>query len=243
MKKLLLSLITIILSITCNAQPKINKTSLGLFYLLINRPIETSCVTSRLNPSYYFENYYPTYSSDKNKYGNVVIGDSSIDIPFRNGFNYDRVKTKMVAVSGNTLCDINAQFDSSVLLENSPNNFILGTLGGNDLLNGVNDENVFNNFKFVLNKIKEKNISGKLVLIGTHPTLINSINLRKDLINLRIKQYSENHFGENKVCYIEPMDILGTSVDSSKMMDNIHLRAEYSIQIFNLIPSKCGVTL
>lgn len=247
MKKLIAIILTILLVVNC-VQHQSNKKknySIAISYFFLNKPIEPKCVIDQYNPSYYATNYMPTYSIDRNKYTNVVIGDSTIDIPFRNGYAYNTSTTKMVAVSGNTLCDMYNQFDTSIPNENFPTNFIISSLGGNDYLRGISDSDILNNFKFMFSKIQERKPSGKIVLIGVHPTLIDSINKRKDANNKTLKDYALSQ--NSNVCYIEPMDSTGKTsgqlADVNQMLDNIHMTVSLSSTIFDTIPSKCGVSL
>ena len=245
--KLITIILSILLILNCS-QHKSNKKrnySIAISYFFLNKPVEPKCVIDQYNPTYYASSYMSTYSIDKKRYTNVVIGDSSIDIPFRNGYAYNTSTTKLVAVSGNTLCDMYNQFDTSIPIENAPVNYILGTLGGNDYLRGISDSDILNNFKFAFGKIQERKPSGKIILIGVHPTLIDSINKRKDVNNKTIKDYALSQ--NSNVCYIEPMDstgkTAGQAADSSQMLDNIHMIVSLSSTIFDTIPSKCGVSL
>jgi hypothetical protein len=138
--------------------------------------------------------------------------------------------TQNRAVSGNTLCDM---YEQSSSLSFTPKTIVIASLGGNDLLRHINNDNIITTGKDLVTDLRRRYPSVFLIGIGVHPTKVDYANQNRSSINTALQPLLN--------CYVDP-DPSFTSGDSD-YTDSIHYSAQVSLRIREAIATNCGVQL
>ena len=239
-------LLLLVLLVGCNTDDRKKKEEekLKLLGLVIATNMQYQSQSCR---AYYGEanflfphsQYYPSFVAKKTGYTNAIIGDSTMDISssYSGWLSSGSVS---YAVSGNTMCDMLEQFRT---LNPSVNNVLIATNGGNDLLRKVAIDRIESTGKELINTVNSVK-TGKLAVIGIHPTRVDYANQNRNDLNNRIKTYTESVGG----CYVGglddliPLDSQGRA-DQSYMLDSIHYNESVSNNVKSKILNICGVSL
>lgn len=186
--------------------------------------------------------YYVKFKADLKQYKYIIRGNSTMDISCAYPGFYDTSTTQCVAVSGNKLCDILEQTPAINTI--IPDAMILSAIGGNDLLAHFPNSYIKRTVKDLIDDTRSKWPNTKIVLVGTHPTLMDYANANKGEIN----NYAKNYLATMpNTCHIDPLPIFGKlegeAADQTQMIDGIHYNEAMSFLIKDEILNKCGVAL
>lgn len=234
MKKIL-SLITLIGCMNPEIAPPITGVLFQEFYEY------HSCMDRSIpNPAYMLPQKYSYFKLDSKQYNNVIIGDSTMD--FSSSYpGFLSPWTQSTAVAGNKMCDIITQL--AAINTEDPENIILSTPGGNDLLVGNSRKHVKNLIRDLVIRLNKKFPGAKITVVGIHPTLADQINSEKKYINDYVILQLENIHG----CYVDPLLVFqvreGERAPGVLMFDQIHYTREVSFLIKEAIRIRCGVVL
>ncbi len=188
--------------------------------------------------------YWPTYSTVTQQYKNIVIGDSTMDISKSTAGWYDPTITYVYSVSGNRFCDMTRQWIPQSRQTNVQV-VIIGTAGGNDLLQNENLTEIVNNGKILINKVRSQWPSAKIVMIAIHPTQVSSANTNKPTTNNAIQTYLN---GMSNTCFYDPWPLFTgvtnntMAAQSSDMLDSIHYNSSMALKIKTALNTNCGIT-
>lgn len=249
MKKLILVVTMLLCLVTCNKNPPpiegAKKTIRDFAFNLANISAKDSkhC-RSYTSPAYgnilwYSDTYKYKIEADFTQYKGIIMGDSTMDIASRYVGYINPSVNQSVAVSGNTLCDVIEQ--GNAVRTVNPEFVIVGSLGGNDLLQGVPGKLIVQTAKEMVDLFGIRFPATRKVGILIHPS--NNIigNEYKSYVNDRVKQYSE----DRGWCIIDPADLMTLGIDGKprpdQMIDNIHYSYSVTLSIKAEIANKCGI--
>ncbi|MCB1176974.1 MAG: SGNH/GDSL hydrolase family protein [Leptospiraceae bacterium] len=246
--RILLNLIILFNLLNCSSEKKedpiINKQNILLaglvYYNSQNQNYNSECGSGygKENSLFYKSGYYDTFVNYKTGTTNLVIGDSTMDISTRYD-GYLSSVSKSIAVGGNTLCDMYIQFKK---IDPTVNNTVISTGGGNDLLQDIAFDRIEAVGRMLLERVNSVR-TGKMAVIGIHPTRVDSANANKGEVNKRIKAITESLSG----CFYDPAELF--TLDSSgrasesDMLDSIHYNSTISFNIKDKIQIVCSISL
>lgn len=241
--KILLSilLVFILFCTNNNKDAEKNRTLIGLILASQMNYVSQDCRAYYGEANFLFPNpeYYTNFLAKKSGYTNAVIGDSTMDISTRYS-GWLSSNSVSYAVSGNTMCDMLEQFRT---LNPTLGNVVIASNGGNDLLRKVNIDRIEATGKELISAISSVK-SGKLVVVGVHPTRVDYANQNRADLNSRIQKITESYSG----CYVGGLDDLipldsENRANQSYMLDSIHYNESVSNGVKNKIQSICGISL
>ncbi|MCE9500932.1 MAG: SGNH/GDSL hydrolase family protein, partial [Leptospira sp.] len=207
-----------------------NRVKNNLFLALIlaqNIPLDSAdCMEySRPLNSIYGSGYFQKFRDDSKQYENLFLGDSTIDLASRYEGYYDKNRTQILAVSGNTLCDMNAQM--GVINTKNPKTVLFSTSGGNDLLRQIPNDKITQSGKGLIDKIRSKFPESKIIGISTNPTKVDYANQNKKAVNDNLKNYLADR---GNSCFIDVLELFGIpegqAANQSDLIDTIHPNKE-----------------
>lgn len=198
---------------------------------------------------------YFIFKADSKQYENIIVGDSTMHISSAYSGWHDRNKTQVVAIGGNTLCDMITQLgniNTPTINTSDPSVIIVSTAGGNDLLRQVStNDQIVTSSKELFDELRHRYPNAKQVWIEVHATKIQFGNDRRVVINPQIKTYVT---GKTNTCWIDTNTIMGVTgtdqpadnkmnVTSDGKVDQIHYSKDVSFLIKDEISTKCGVNI
>ncbi|MCE9499158.1 MAG: SGNH/GDSL hydrolase family protein [Leptospira sp.] len=230
---------------TNSHEKEVRKDKEILFGLLIvsqQIPLDQADCTDYSQPlnSAYGSGYYQKFRDDNRLYQILFLGDSIFDIGSRYDGFYDKEKTQMLAVAGNTFCDMNTQM--GVIKSQNPAVVIFGT-GGNDILQHIQNQKITQSGKAFIDKISNKFPKSKIVGISVPPTRVVYANENKKEINDSIQAYLIDRGG----CYVDVLSLFnvpeGQPANQTDLLegDSIHPSKSMTFKIKDKILFDCGV--
>ena len=196
------------------------------------------CQFSSANPLF-SDPYYPRYFSDKKQYDKLILGDSTMDIACNSFSGYASSETGCFPVSGNKIPDFESQL--CVLSTVAPSLIIVSTMGGNDILSQVDDEEIIRRGKSFVSTLNRKFPNATKVWVKVHPTRVDYANSHRGKTNSAISDFSISQgwkVTDPDSCFQTESD--GKAVQSY-LLDAIHPNASTSFCIKNKIKSEHGV--
>lgn len=186
-------------------------------------------------------------SNANTKFTSAIIGDSTIYMSqLVDGF-YNSVNTKSIAFGGNTLCGMIRQVQLNFISSaNNPENIIVATMGGNDLVRNGDPTVVGQRGITLINLLVSKFPNAKIGFVGVHPVFIDYPNQAKNISNAIIATHIAS-LNNPKLCYIEPRtEIFNVSdpngyPNRNDMGDGIHYKSNISLALRQRLISKCDL--
>lgn len=195
------------------------------------------CKYSSTNPLFP-DVYYDHYSSNRNQYKTLILGDSTMDIACNSFVGYSG-EAGCFPVSGNKIPDFQSQL--CVLSTINPSYVVVSTMGGNDLLSQTpNDEIIRRGFGFV-DALNAKYPNATKVFIQVHPTRVDYANENRGKTNSAISSYAISKSWkvvDPDSCFV--VDGQGRALQSY-LLDAIHPNQSSSNCIKSKVISECGV--
>ena len=232
-------LLILTLSFSCNQfenrdkeEKKKKQQSLVLGYFL-------GCQFSSTNPLF-TDPYYGRYISDQKQYDKFILGDSTMDIACNTFTGYASSGTGCFPVSGNKIPDFETQL--CVLSTVAPSVIIISTMGGNDLLSQVDDDEVIRRGKSFANALEKKYPNATKVWVKVHATRVDYANAHRGKTNTAISNYVQTLGWK----VTDPDSCVGVDSDGralqSYLLDAIHPNQSTALCIKNKIQSEYGIT-
>ena len=228
----------IILALTLTCQPdrrpqerRERERAIAIGYLL-------GCQFSSTNPLF-SHTYYQRYSSDRNQYEKLIIGDSTFDIACNSFTNYAQSGTGCFPVSGNKIPDFQTQL--CVLNTIAPQAIIISTMGGNDLLAAVPDSQIIQSGKDFVQALNGKYPNATKVWVKVHPTRVDYANQHRSITNPAITNYANSNgwkITDPDSCFMVDSD--GRALQSY-LLDSIHPNESTSNCIKTKIKTEHGI--
>lgn len=197
------------------------------------------CKYSGSNPLF-ANSYYDRYSVDYKQYKYLVLGDSTEDIACNTFQGYKGDNTGCFPVSGNKLPDMESQL--CVLNTLNPEAIVVGTMGGNDLLGQIPDDEIVRRGKSLVDSVDHKFPSSNKIFIKVHLTRVDYANQHRGKTNSDISAYATLKGWK----VVDPDSCL--QVDSNgrasqaNLLDAIHPNSSTSFCIKNKIQTEHGIT-
>lgn len=184
----------------------------GLILYLIQEsrsaPLDDSECSNWSSVNRAFERRYKQFLNDKGQYQNLILGDSTMDISGRYVGFFNPSITQNLAVGGNSLCDIIRQF--SVIQSQNPQNILVSTVGGIDLLQGIPLEKRGRSLELLIEKIQNRFPNANISMVAVHPTQIPSVNQERGIHNNFLKNKAFALLGgPPKICWLDPLPLFG----------------------------------
>lgn len=221
------------------------RTNLEYLQLLINSAIApgslqfSPCVlySMPLNWLYFAPGYYYRFHADTTQYEFIIVGDSSMDYSsWYPGFLGPT--SQSVAVQGNKLCDMVTQLPAINTV--SPSAIIVGTMGGNDILDGI--PNIYESQAELFYALRQKFPNAKIIALGIPPSESLKLNKLKNTANASAYSSLQMIYPPSQFCFVDPQIIFGSSPDPLYFFDQIHYSPLGAFLIKGLVQNMCGVT-
>jgi len=196
------------------------------------------CQYSSNNPLF-VNPYYNRYASDLKQYTYLILGNSTEDIACNSFEGYKGKDTGCFPVSGNKLSDMESQL--CVLNTIKPQWIIAGTMGGNDLLGQIPDEETIRRGKSFVDATNLKYPESEKIFIKVHLTRVDYANQHRTKTNTEISNYAILKGWK----VLDPDSCFQVDSDGralqSNLLDAIHPNSEAMFCIKNKIKSEFGV--
>jgi hypothetical protein len=195
-----------------------------------------SCQTNyQLNPAYISGGFAERFITDFKQYKNVFFGDSTASFysEFPNFLNPNTTQNN--ATPGDTLCDYRSRFKKSI--NSTPENIIVSTLGGNDILRQIPNSIIIETFQDFHKSLTSHFPNSKVSYVEVHPTFIDYANAERKTVASQMRAYSSD------ACWIDPDVCFSNPLLASEMLDQIHPNQGPAFCIKNLLLNNCGVLL
>jgi len=235
MKKLITLLVLLLVLLNCNTnddkQKRKNQQTALIGYFL-------GCQFTS-NNSLFVDPYYYRYANDRTQYRYLVLGNSTEDIACNSFEGYKGPETGCFPVSGNKLPDMESQL--CVLNTLNPDAIIVSTMGGNDLLAQVENEEIIRRGKSFVDAVDKKFPNAIKIFVKVHVTRVDHANANRGKTNSEISAYAISKGWK----VVDPDSCI--QVDSegralqSYLLDAIHPNSSTAFCIKNKIKSEYGV--
>jgi len=170
------------------------------------------------------------------------------------GFLYPD-RTQNLAVGGNNLCDMNRQL--FVANSKSPENVLISTPGGNDILQEVSLENRIRSMELLLDRIQKRFPQVRISVVAVHPTQIDFVNQTRALHNQEMWNTLLSKWDNSKLCWVDPLPLFGSgnlgpsdpAPDENMIqlpngvIDKVHYNKDISFAIKAKLESDCNLFL
>ncbi|TGL06480.1 SGNH/GDSL hydrolase family protein [Leptospira bouyouniensis] len=195
-----------------------------------------SCQTSyQLNQVYVSGGFAERFITDLKPYKNVFLGDSTASFYSEFPNFIDPKTTQNNATPGDTLCDYRSRFKKSI--RSIPENIVISTAGGNDILKKVSNALIIETFVDFHNSLKSHFPHSKITYVEVHRTFVDYANAERKSIAYQMRAHSPD------ACWIDPDPCFSNPLLASEMLDTIHPNQGPAFCIKNLIWNQCGVLL
>lgn len=220
-----------------NREKENNLFLLGLIHLENSNVYEfASCQTSyQLNPVYISGGFAERFLTDFKTYKNVFFGDSTAAFYSEFPNFLDPSTTQNNATPGDTICDYRSRFKKSI--RSRPENIVISTAGGNDLLKKVPNSLIIETFKDFHRSLKLHFPFSKITYIEVHPSFVDYANSERKSIASQMRIHSQD------ACWITPDSCFSDPLLPSELLDTIHPNKGPAFCIKNLVLNHCGVLL
>jgi len=236
MKKVILVLIFSLLLLGCSNEDKKKEQKKKQQALVVGYFL--GCQFTSDNPLF-VDPYYGRYVSNQTQYNILVLGDSTMDIACNTFANYVSGGTGCFPVSGNKIPDFETQL--CVLSTVAPSFIIISTMGGNDLLSQVPDDEIIRRGKSFVDALDKKYPNAKKIWVKVHPTRVDYANQHRGKTNTDISNYATLKGWK----IIDPDSCFQVDSDGralqSYLLDAIHPNSQSAFCIKNKIKLEQGV--
>lgn len=232
-----------------------DRTNLALTLLAMQGPryLGHSCFNRdpRFNPFYDTYPFNYVDRQDWNSYKTLIIGDSTMDFSHRIDGWIDRSKVQVIAVSGNTCCQMLMQRpiadatqvkDRWVNRQETIETVVISSMCGNDLLQHGKVDVAKENGWDLLTEVARVFPGRRIVWAGVHPTRVDYGNQTKGEVNNYLKTHPDLD------CYVDPLPIFGKTegqaADEDQMIpgDAVHYGVDMANGIRNAMEA-CGAEM
>jgi hypothetical protein len=163
-----------------------------------------------------------------------------MDIACNSFANYVSPGTGCFPVSGNKIPDFESQL--CVLSTINPSLIIISTMGGNDLLSQVDDDEIIRRGKSFVNSLDKKYSNSVKVFVQVHPTRVDYANHHRGKTNAAISTYASGLGWK----ITNPDSCIGLDSEGralqSYLLDAIHPNQTTAFCIKNKILTEHGVS-
>ncbi len=170
----------------------------------------------------------------------LVIGDSTAAIGLFVSGHYSQ-STEVLGLPGATCCDMAEQLPAAQAA--APEKVMVSTACGNDILSGLSGDLVVANGRYLFDQVAARYGGAQLVGVAIHPTLFDTLNVRKEETNAELRAHVEGLGG----CWIPMLSIFGVSAGerapASLMLDTIHYNETVYAELRTAAESLCGMIL
>lgn len=202
------------------------------------RPAFCIAYSMPLNWLYFLPAYYYKFHADTTQYSQILIGDSSMDYSARYpGFLSSG--TQSVAVQGNKICDMLTQLPA--INTTNPQAIIIGTPGGNDILDGI--PNIYDSERELFVTLKALYPSSRIVVAGLPPTQSGSINAEAGSINSSTLALLQQIYPAGQFCFVDPALAIGNPPMAGALFDTVHYSYIGAMLLRQEIIDFCNITL